>query len=537
MPRQVTDRGADRPSKRGPKPLAAELDEGRGGRGVLALGGALALVLGGALLYRFLSREDEPGGPAAGASSSPALIDAAPRCAPVELAGGFVVGEPAKPAASAAADPVGPDVVVEPDRDDLLAPFAVVIGRATASERGFYVGVLGDGDGGTVASVVALDREGAGKVIKLARSRSDFDPPVIAVPPSGGPAIVALSEPSASARAIRLGSVSEDGKVGWGAEIPEGRDDSLALDVAVDGEHRGVVSWDDTSGERSYVALAGFRSDNLGSIVGSRRVTPKELDCDSPRLAVRPDGFYLAYLVHGSEAQRERVAEKGRDDEPSAAASASPSAVAKDEPAPKKGKKKKTASKKGSEADEIDESLGGESVATTWIEVVALDASGAQAGEALRVSKEGSTVVSFDVAASADGALVVAYRDDDAPTGGGTRGPLHLVRVHPGGVEPDTLSLDDVPTDGVPTLLPGWLGLPTLAGPDLLAKLGKNGLPSEPPLVEPSLGRGEPIAAWGDRLLLAEPSGKAMRLFLVGCGERAPSAPSPTTSASASADD
>lgn len=536
MPREVTDRGADRPGKRGPKPLASELDEGRGGRGVLALGGALALVLGGALLYRFLAHDEVNDPAAASASASPAPSDLAPRCVPAGVAGGFVIGEPAKPANGAASAAPGPDVAVEPDRDDLLAPFAVVIGRATASERGFFVGVLGDGDGGTVANLVALDREGAGKVIKLARSRADFDPPVIAVPPTGGPALVALTEPNASARAIRLGSVSEEGKVTWGAEIPEGRDDSMALDLAVDGAKHGVVTWDDTSGERSYVALAGFGSDNLGSLVGSRRATPKELDCDSPRVAVRPDGFYLAYLVHGSEAQRDRVADKGKDDEVPSAASAAPSA-AKDEPAPKKKSKKKKADapKKGADDGEIDESLGGESVATTWIEVVALDASGAQASEPMRVSKEGSTVVSFDVAASADGALVVAYRDDDAPTGGGTRGPLHLVRVHPGGVEPDTLSLDDIPTDGVPTLLPGWLGLPTLAGPDLLAKLGKNGLPSETPLVEPSLGRGEPIAAWGDRLLLAEPSGKAMRLYLVTCGDRA--LPSPVPSAAPSADD
>jgi hypothetical protein len=63
------------------------------------------------------------------------------------------------------------------------------------------------------------------------------------------------------------------------------------------------------------------------------------------------------------------------------------------------------------------------------------------------------------------------------------------------------------------------------------------GLPVEALAVEPSLERGEPIAAAGDRLLLAEPRGRAMRVYTTRCEASGPPPAPPTPSASAGPDD
>lgn len=508
-----------RPDAEKGRRIALEDSEAGRGRGLVVLAGAALVVLAGALAFRFFAREDGAEAALSASASASAAPAAPPRCATRGAPTGLVVGEPPRPKPAVSAEPSADpqlDLGLEPDRDDLLAPFAVVMGRAVSQESSFYIGVLGDGEGGTVASVVVVDAEGGGSTIKLARSRADFDPPVLAAAPTG-PVVVALTEPSASGRAIRLAALA-GGKVTWGAEIPEGRDESLALDVAL-GEKgdTGLLAWDDAADGGAFVIVASFKGGEVGTVAGSRRASPKGLDCDSPRVAARPDGFWLAYLVHGHET--DRASARGPDEPAPPATSAEPAK-----------KKKPKAGDKPQGSDDVDESQGGESVATTWIEVVALDAAGNQASEAMRVSKEGSSVLSFDVGAAPDGALVVAYRDDDSPSGGGTRGPLSLVRVSPGGVEP-AVTWAELPSDGVPSLLPGWLVLPTLSGPDILAKLDPKGMPAEEPLVEPSLERGEPIAARGDTLLLAEPLGKAMRLRLGQCGGRA-AAPAPAPASS-----
>jgi hypothetical protein len=312
---------------------------------------------------------------------------------------------------------------------------------------------------------------------------------------------------------VRLGKLNGDA-VTKGAEIPEGRDESLAVDVAsTDG--RGVVVWDAVEEDRSAVLLAGFSTDDLSSISHSRRVTQKELDADSPRVVAHPGGFFLAYLVHGGETRREAVTRRG---------STAPNDPVDDD-SPKKKPKKKP------DSDEADEELGGEAIGTVWVEVMPLDKTGAQASDPIRVSPTASTVAAFDVGLAPDGALVVAYRDDDSPTGGVAGGPLEITRITLGGaIERHRAS--EEPVEGVPGVLDGWFALATLKGPDVLAKMGPTGLPVEALAVEPSLERGEPIAAAGDRLLLAEPRGRAMRFYTTRCeGRPSPTEPAPSASA------
>jgi len=200
-------------------------------------------------------------------------------------------------------------------------------------------------------------------------------------------------------------------------------------------------------------------------------------------------------------------------------------------PAEAPAKPKKTPKTKR-EPGEADESRGGEAVAYRWLEVLLLDEAGAPSGDALRLTPDDGHVISFDVAAAADGGLVVAYRDEDSPTGAGG-GVVKALRIGPGGGVAESFQSDDgTASDGAPTLLPGWMAIPVLRGSALLGRLGSGGVPAEPLMVEPSLGRGDPIGASGDRLLLAVPAGKAMRVRVVTCGERA--APPPADDQSSS---
>jgi hypothetical protein len=482
--------------------------------GLTALGVVGVIVLG-ALIYRFAaSPPDAADGLAASASASAPLLP--PRCVPLEAGASYRIGpEPnadVEPGANAKPSTSAPlvDEPPELDRDDLLSPYAVVVGRAVAFEGGYALGVLGDAEGGSVSSVATLSADGTtGKLIRLARSRGDLEPPVVAATPSGE-IFAAMLEPNASSRALKLAKVVA-GEVTWGAEITEGKDPSLAIDLAVSAR-RGVLAWDGLDGDRSFVSVAGFALDSFATMTSQRRATNKEVDADMPRVVARPGGFFLSYLVHERETERDAAADRGPRE-------ATPAPASSSKKKPKKGSDKPT-------SDDVDEARGGESVGSTWVEVVPLDESGAQASDALRITPAGATVTSFDVGVSSEGNLIVAYRDDDAPTGG-VGGQVHVVKVHMGGFGPSYEPPDPLPSDGIPSVLDGWLGVPTLNGPDFLARLGADGLPSEPPQREVSLGIGEPIAARGDQLLLADPDGRAMKLRVVTCGPRIVAPPAP----------
>lgn len=488
-------------SEKGEAPRELE----RGGRSLWPILGVLAAVLGGAALLRACLAEEPTTGQSAPASAS-AATELPPRCSqPSEP---FVVGDAGKELAD--------------DADPMLTPFAVVVGRAIHVDSGFVVPTLSEGDGGSVANLVRIDEAtGAGSLIKLARMRGDLDPPALAATGNGDEVLVAWLEPNASSRSVRLAKINGT-QVTKGAELPEGRDDSLALDIAAGGG-RGVVVWDMTEGDKSSVLLASFDSKDLSSVPFSRRMTPKDVDADSPRIVATQDGFFLVYLVHGGELQRESFASKPPPPEPT--------------PTPKKRGKGKSAKPKEElpDSDEVDESQGGESIGRAWVYAMPLDGTGAQRSEALRISPEESTVAGFDAALAEDGALIVAYRDDDAPTGGAAGGPLQVVRVTAGGSIEKYATPEDEAVEGIPSLLPGWLSLSTLRGPDVLARVGANGLPTETPRIEPSLGTGEPIAAGGNLLLLAEPKGRAMRLFSVRCLDENPVAAATSAAPSSSA--
>jgi hypothetical protein len=430
-------------------------------------------------------RETEPEVPAA-ASSAASSAQAAPsppppRCTEVSTEP-FVIGDlPAKAPADQPADPAA-DPVEAPL--DPTAPFAVEIGRGAVFEGGFAAGARRDAEGGAVAMVATVGADGkGGRLVKLGRSRGDLDPPVVAG--AGASVLAVLIEPNAGGRALKIAKVT-GGEVAWGPELSEGRDDSLAVDLAASGA-RAVVVWDDLSGvgeaAHSSVMLASFDVATMRSVQGARPVSAKGADASGPRLAPRPGGYWLGYLVHG-------------EDDP---------------------KKKK----KQGEAEEPEEL--GEAITTSWVEIVPLDEGGVPTGAPRAVSPKSGHVLAFDLEPAENGSVLAAFRDDETPTGSsGGKVSSVLVRLG-GGTEPRVL--EESGTTGVPDLLPGWISLASVNGPTRLAAMSPSGELLDPLAPEPSLGAGEPLAATAEAILWARPMGKAMRLSVVRCRPRAQTSP------------
>jgi hypothetical protein len=433
-----------------------------------ALGLGLGLVAVVGLVVRMSVGPDPappaPSGATTADESARAEAPPPPRCKVAPSTTAFVIGEP--PAARVDEDAGG-----EPD--DIMSPFGVELGRGAAYSGGFAVGVLHEGEGGMVASVAKVDADGHGELIRLARSRGDVEAPVVVG--HGASLIAGMLEPNAGGRSLKISRI-QGKELTWGPEIPQGRDESMAFDLAV-GDSRGVAVWDDVGGvdKKSRVMLATFDPTTMRSGAGARPISPPAADADSPRVIARPGGFWLAYLAHG---------------DPGAAT-----------PTPK---------------DEAGEDDRGEVIASTWLEIVPLDAQGDAVSLPQRATPKEGHILAFDLLLGNDGAALVAYRDDDAPSGS-AGGSVGMVTVQLGGIGQPRVVAEDGVGVGVPSLLTGWVTLSSLTGPKRLGPIDGAGAPTGALDPEPAIGLGEPLVAADGRLMVATPAGKAIRLSLLAC--------------------
>jgi hypothetical protein len=455
----------------------------------------IAAVVGGLVIWRTIVGRDEPAqtptAPSgeASAASAPSSAPLAPRCFELSKQA-FMIGEsgaprPAPPPSTSPSLEGGAPVEVPDEMEDDLTPFAVEIGRGAVFSGGFAAGARRDAEGGAIAMVATIGLDGTGgKLVKLGRSRGDLDPPVVTG--AGDVVLAALIEPNASGRSIRIAKVKGD-DVTWGVELSEGHDDSAALDLAASGT-RAIVVWDDVpAGEkRSQVMLSSFDVATMRSVTPARPVSSPKTDAASPRLITRPGGYWLGYLASAAEAPK-----KGKKDPSNA------------------GEKEK---KKGDD-DGDDES--GEAIQNGWIEIMPLDENGAPTASARAVTPRTGHALAFDLELGEDGAALLAWRDDDTPTGS-TGGRLSSALVRLGGAIEVHVLAEESFGAGVPDLLPGWLVVGGL-GATKLATIDLRGVLTSGLDPEPSLGTGEPLAATKDAILIAQPAGKAMRLGVVHC--------------------
>ncbi len=382
-------------------------------------------------------------------------------------------------------------------------PFAVELGNAVVFEQGFAVSYTrGDGRQ-TQAGVALVDADvGQGELIDLTQLVGDASPPrVVALDQQ---VIAAVANNDAAGGALQLVAVRRGAEPQWGGELDMGVDDSPAFDLVLSaGAHpSGAVVWDewDRGQNVGYIALSTFELDQLGSPTPAKRVTPDGVDAESPRLAQRADGFWLAWQALGRK--------PGADEAPP------------------------------------DEELEDPSVlqlSPSWIELLRLEADGTALGDPIRVTPQDGFVQGFDIVAGHGGSLMAVWRD--AKSSPGTRGGVvRIARVSPdGSVSAEFVEDQDVgagvplflfdhdPRDGAPH---GWLVLDAFSGQTRFSGLSPVGKQLELLETDHTVGVGSLLAAHGGRLLLAQPRGRDSVLSAIRCGDGTPKpAPDPSSEA------
>ncbi len=430
---------------------------------------------------------DMPGDvPEAVASAAPAKPASPPgpvssRCHELAQASPFRIGElGANHAPADDADDAGPD-----EDDEVPAPFSVELGPARADADGFAVSALRSLKGQSHALIALLNGDaGAGKLVDLGIVHGDPDPPQFAQ--HGKDLLVAAPDMDAGGGMLKVGLVHDargSAQVTWGPEITGVRRDStFALELS--GEHALLAYAAETAGKiRVFAAL--LEPNNLKQKLSPEPLSAAGADVDSPRLALRKGGYWLA--------------------------------VARTLDAPKAKPKMHT-------VDAGDEQIEGDSVldiGTRRIEVTKLDALGKVASSALVVTKPGARPMSFELAAAADGGAFVAFRDDDS-TPGADGGALELVHVKADGSFEKVELNGEANGTGTPSLIADasdaskvWL---TAAGENGATWFGR--LTEHSTLTADSIVRGGDLIAGRDgKLLLTRSKGTAAEFSLVQCAD------------------
>ncbi len=424
-------------------------------------------------------REDSPGISESAAPPLPSPGPVEKRCQELPQPAPFRIGELAKARADDP-DDGGPD-----DDDEVPDPYAVELGSARADKDGFTLSALRTVKGKTHALIAVVDADAAsGKVIDLDVVHGDPDPPLFVAHEKD--LWLVTPDTDAGGGMLRTGVIHDargSAKLSWGPEITGVRRDStFALEA---------------SGDRALLAYAAEAQGKIrvyGVLLApndpKQKLTPEPLgaagaDVDSPRLAARPGGYWLAVARSLDNA---------------------------------KTKPKSPLSDAGPASAEEDSLLD---IGTRRIEVTKLDARGVPISSALLVTAPGTRPMSFELAAAPDGSAYVGFRGDDS-TPGAAGGALQLVRVKlDGSLEKLELGGESNGA-GTPSFLsdegaPGalWLTAASENGGTIFARVG-----AQSSLRGDSVVRGgDLIAARDGKLLLARAKGTAAELSLLRCAD------------------
>jgi len=457
-----------------------------------------ALGLGAAAIYLMMraptdprpsGQEREPaegGGSATSLAASPdgATVIGA-RCTIDSARPGFHIREQSQ-AAPAPAPPASLDGGDEPE-EPLGIP-SIVLGRATRTSAAYVVGLRRDVGNESLAELASVDpHTGEGRLISLGRIRGDLDAPLAVA--DGSNAVAAILEPNASGYALRLSRVIGS-DVRPAAEIDQQRDESESYDVALGAAHA-VVAWDEITkaGDRSAVLVATLDRAELGNAGKPRVVSGKDTDAEVPQLVARDSGFWLAYVARRPLELAKRPTDKELDKDPD------------------------------------EDRHPAEMIQPSWIELVALDEAGEPTAPPRLLTPRTGHVQAFDLALGSEGGAMLAWRDDDTPTGS-EGGRLSFMTVSPGGGTEEQVVADENIGLGAPSLLPGWLVATDTEGRARLAPLSPEGELLGQLRTEPALGIGQVLAADADSVLVAQTVAGGVDLLVARC-DRKPDPPTP----------
>lgn len=432
---------------------------------------AALLVLGGAVGCRSRGASEQGN---ARATSAPSVgpkaaggPSSAERCHAVTKDPVLSLGDAPKGRAAPAGDEEG-------DPSDPTAPFAPHLGDAIPLAAHFAVAGQRPAGGGTEDVVALVGHDGrGGRVVSLGRVYGDVGPATLAA--RGDELVMAVPDADAKGGTLKLRALSAVGEsprsLGEITEVEHDAGVALAF-----GPAGALVVWGAERAGRTSLRAASFDPSKTPTAMTSGEVEGT-FDAEAPVLAVRPGGFWLAW-----------IAERAAPD-------AGPPAE--------------------------DQKLV--AVGPRVLHAMPLDPAGKPSGRPLSVSGEAAHVVGFDAIGQADGALDLAFREDDT-TPGVDRGDVQLARVLlDGSVKVGRVDGDDF-GGGVPALLadpsvPGrtWLSARSAGDAARLGVLASSGVAAEGLASDPALGSADVLAAGAGRLLVSRYRERALELSLVAC--------------------
>jgi hypothetical protein len=360
--------------------------------------------------------------------------------------------------------------------DDALLPFGVDMGAAVPTTYGFAAaGLRGAGQ-----AFLALLGERSSHRRDLGELHGDAETPALAG--SGERVVIALRSSDAAGFTVKLAQVvGPEGALEWGYELSKLGKELTGLTVAIAGE-RGLLAYQGLEKGSSRLMLASFATSALKDAISVAAFDVK--DAETPRLAARPGGYWLAWVRTLPEAKKpQKPAVDGGSEDPE-------------------------------ERDLLD-------VGLRVVEVAKLDERGQRQGAALRIGEPRRQVLLFDMAPAAAGSLLVAMRSDSAAPGA-EGGAMLLSEIGADGSVHEERLDDDEMGVGAPMLLVDanakvpepWLAVSSANDATRLGRVrGQRTLLEADPLI----GRSEVIAVSAGHFLTQRARGRGVELAALEC--------------------
>jgi hypothetical protein len=373
----------------------------------------------------------------------------------------------------------------EDEVDEAALPFATRVDAAVALDDAFAVGGLETRSGKTEAFVgwVPLGG-GAGKRLGLGVVHGDVDPPLVAG--RGKVLVVAVEDMDAGGGMLRVHRLDPASDKPSGEASFTGVEHDAGAALALDQRGAALVF----GAKRAQGVVLKLALLDPGALTGSP--APRELEhtlhAESPALLTRAGGFWLAWISEQPALPR-------------VDAGAPPDAAPP--------------------SDESDAPLV--SSGPRVLLALPLDSGGKASGAPRAVSAEKGRVLGFEAAVMPDGALALAFREDESSPGG-EHAPPDLARVTlDGAVERAKIEDEDL-SAGLPALLadahPGgrvWVALESASGGTRVGLLKTEPLGLESLVGDRLLRGAEVLAAGSGTLLVSRNRGRAVELGVVEC--------------------
>jgi hypothetical protein len=391
--------------------------------------------------------------------------------------------------------PGGVEPALAEPGDDLgiELPFSAESGVALGVGSTFFATALRHEARGAVALLGRLGVDDATvELLELAQVQGNVAPPRLAV--DGEDVIVALQQGAPGGhdvRVARLRAGAWSAPPEWRDVAHQASDESNAFDLAAQAG-QALIVWDDwvTAANHGRVVAASVSLELAPTAkVEAIAISAPGVDAEAPRVAARPGGYWLGWLVnpHSGTGPR-RVYDPG-----------------------------------GRESDDVAEAPAG----ARWIEVVALDVAGHVQGRPRRLTPIEQRVVGYDLIRAGDGSAWVAWRQD-APSPSSAGGRVFMAKLGPDGTEEVAPVREDDVGAGEPTFLPAgataspWLTFPDAQDRTLLMRVDR--VVSRPLQLGPDIAGAAALAAIGEHILFAQPRGRSIELFAASCRADAPNA-------------